>query len=100
MRDKRRDQWENGTWILHHDNVPTHKALSIRQFLAERQVAVLDQPPYSPDLAPCDFFLFPKLKGVIKGTRFPDGDDRTPEDSRRSVPGMHGMLGEAYGEVC
>ncbi len=32
----------------------------------------LDQPPYSPDLAPCDFFLFPKLKGVIKGTRFPD----------------------------
>ena len=31
----------------------------------------LEQPPYSPDLAPCDFFLFPKLKGVIKGTRFP-----------------------------
>ena len=28
----------------------------------------LEQPPYSPDLAPCDFFLFPKLKG----TRFPD----------------------------
>ena len=25
---------------------------------------------YSPDLAPCDFFLFPKLKGMIKGTRF------------------------------
>lgn len=74
VRDKRRDQWENGTWILHHDNAPTHKALSIRQFLAERQVAVLDQPPYSPDLAPCDFFLFPKLKGVIKGTRFPDVD--------------------------
>ena len=32
----------------------------------------LEQPLYSPDLAPCDFFLFPKLKGVIKGTRVPD----------------------------
>ena len=29
---------------------------------------MLEQPPYLPDLAPCDFFLFPKLKGVIKGT--------------------------------
>ena len=47
-------------------------ALSIRQFLAENNIAVLEQPPCSPDLAPCDFFLFPKLKGVIKGTRFQD----------------------------
>ncbi len=72
VRDKRRDLWENNTWVLHHDNAPAHSALSIRQFLAERNVPTLEQPPYSPDLAPCDFFLFPKLKGVIKGTRFPD----------------------------
>ena len=58
--------------MLHHDNAPAHNALSIRQFLAEKNVAVLDQPPYSPDLAPCDFFLFPKLKEVIKGTHFSD----------------------------
>ena len=32
----------------------------------------LEQSSYSLDLAPCDFFLFPKLKGLIKGTRFPD----------------------------
>ena len=44
--------------------------LSIRQFLAEKNLAVLEEPPYSPDLAPCAFFLFPKLKGIIKGTRF------------------------------
>ena len=30
----------------------------------------MEQPPYSHDLAPCDFFLFPRLKGIIKGTRF------------------------------
>ena len=33
---------------------------------------MLDHPPYSPDLAPCDFFLFSKLKEAIKGVRFPD----------------------------
>jgi hypothetical protein len=29
-------------------------------------------PPYSPDLAPCDFFLFPRMKGQKKGERFAD----------------------------
>ena len=43
----------------------SHNALSICQFLSKRNVTVLDHPPYSPD-------LFPKLKEVIKGIRFPD----------------------------
>lgn len=72
VREKRRELWQDNTWLLHQDNAPAHNALSIRQFLAERNIAVLDHPPYSPDLAPCDFFLFPKLKGVIKGVHFPD----------------------------
>jgi hypothetical protein len=42
----------------------------VKQFLAEKQIAVLEHPPYSPDLAPCDFFLFLKVKSVLKGTRF------------------------------
>ena len=54
--------------MLHHDNTPAHSALSIRQFLTGRNVPTLEQPPYSPDLVPCDFFPFPKLKG----TQFPD----------------------------
>jgi hypothetical protein len=33
-------------------------------------MAVIPQPPYSPDLAPCDFFLFPKMKLNLKGRRF------------------------------
>ena len=59
-------------WLLHHDNAPAHNTLSIQQFLAENNITMLEQLPYSPDLAPCDFFLFPKLKGVIKGTCFQD----------------------------
>jgi len=48
--------------------------LGIREFLAKNNIAVLEQPPYSPDLAPCDFFLFLTLKKVIKGTRFQDSE--------------------------
>ena len=72
MCEKRRKLWQNNTWLLHQDNAPAHNALSIRQFLTERNVTVLDHPLYSPDLAPCDFSLFLKLKEVIKGVRFPD----------------------------
>jgi hypothetical protein len=35
----------------------------------------MDHPPYSPDLAPCDFWLFPKLKNALKGQRFADIPD-------------------------
>ena len=44
--------------------------LNIRQFLGERNFAVREQLFHSSDLALCDFFLFPKRKGIIKGTRF------------------------------
>ena len=58
VRTKRRAQYENNGCLLHHDNALSHNALNIRQFLTERNVTTLDQPPYSPDLAPCNFFYF------------------------------------------
>jgi hypothetical protein len=39
-------------------------------FLVKHNIPVLEHPPYSPDLAPCDFYLFPKVKSALKGTRF------------------------------
>ena len=74
MRDKRQSLWETHAWTLHHDNAPDHAALSIGQFIAERNIATLEYPPYSPDLAPCDFFLFSKIKSVLKRTHFSDID--------------------------
>ena len=74
MRNKRRSLWEAHAWALYHDNAPVHTALSIRQFLAERNIATLKHFLYSPYLAPCDFFLFPKIKSVLKGTHFSDID--------------------------
>jgi transposase len=73
VRRKRHELWKNGSWILHHDNAPAHNALSlktVKTFLAKHKIPVLEHPPYSPDLAPCDFFLFPKIKSALKGTRF------------------------------
>jgi transposase len=55
-----------------HDNAPCHAALSVRKFLAKHSIPVVPHPPYSPDLAPCDFFLFPKLKSTLKGKLFQD----------------------------
>jgi len=43
---------------------------------------VVPHPPYSPDLAPCDFFLFPKLKLRMKGRRF-DTVEEIQEESQR-----------------
>jgi len=61
-----------GQWMLLHDNAPAHCTIRVHQFLAQRGVPVLDHPPYSPDLAPANFFLFPHLKSIMKGTRFAD----------------------------
>ena len=44
--------------------------LSIGEFLAKKNIPVLPHPPYSPDLAPCDFYLFPNFKSKLKGYHF------------------------------
>ena len=70
VRRKWLDQWQNNTWLLHHDNARAHAALLTRRVLTENNMTVVPHPPYSPDLAPSDFFLFPKLKMKLKGRRF------------------------------
>ena len=67
VRRKRLEKWQDNDWILHHNNAPTHTSHLVQQFLAKHSTAQLQQPPYSPDLALCDFFLFPRLKKVLKG---------------------------------
>ena len=44
-----------------HDNAPAHKSTTLQEYLKESMLDVLDHPPYSPDLSPCDFWLFPRL---------------------------------------
>ena len=75
IRRVRPELHKPGSWMLLHDNAPAHSAILVRQFLAQHGVLVIDHPPYSPDLAPADFFLFPRLKNALKGARFDDVDD-------------------------
>ncbi|UYV73520.1 hypothetical protein LAZ67_10003933 [Cordylochernes scorpioides] len=72
---KRPEKWTNGGWILHHDNARPHTAHLMTSFLAKNGTQILHQPPYFPDIAPNDFFLFPKLKAVLKGRHFDTRDD-------------------------
>ena len=67
---KRPELWENQTWMLHHNNMPARASLLIRSDLAKHQISVLPNLPYSPDLTPADFFLFPKVKTTLKGHNF------------------------------
>ena len=57
----------DGGWFLHWDNAPVHTAAAVRLWLEEHNVQVIPHPPYSPDLAPADFFLFPKVKELLAG---------------------------------
>jgi len=66
VRRKRPGLWPD-KWILHHDDAPAHDALRVHEFLAKNFITKMYHPPYSPDLAPCDFWLFPKLKNALKG---------------------------------
>ena len=65
----------NGDWQLHHDNVPAHASRLMQSFLAKHPIAQVTQPHYSPDLVPCDFWLFPKLKSPLKGKRLQTIDE-------------------------
>ncbi|PNF27477.1 hypothetical protein B7P43_G08983 [Cryptotermes secundus] len=69
-RGKRPEKWRMNDWVLHHDNARPHTAYIVQEFWAKNKMTVVAHPPYSPDLAPCDFFLFPKMKMKLKGRRF------------------------------
>jgi len=64
-----------GSWFLLHDNAPVPRAVAVQEFLAWKQVCVFNHPPCSPDLSPCDYFLFPKLKLPLKVCLFEDVQD-------------------------
>ena len=62
-------------FLLHHDNAPSHSAAITQSTLADLGIETLSHPPYSPDLAPCDFYLFPTIKAQLRGRKFDDVDD-------------------------
>jgi hypothetical protein len=91
VRGKGRSKFQ-GQWFLHHDNTPSHTSPGVEHFLAEKNIPVITQQLYSPDLAPSGFCLFPTLKMGRKRTGSETMEDnqiecdgQTPEDFKRSL---------------
>jgi histone-lysine N-methyltransferase SETMAR len=64
---KKRPQMVTGDWLFHWDNAPVHTAAKVTDFMAARGIKLIEHPPYSPDLAPADYFLFPRVKKELAG---------------------------------
>ena len=54
--------FKSGQWHFHADNAPVHNSILVTDYLTKMGIKTLPQPPYSPDIAPCDFCLSPKLR--------------------------------------
>ena len=55
--------FKSGQRHFHLDNAPVHKSILVIDYLTKMGIKTVPQPPNSPDLAHCDFWLFPKLRG-------------------------------------
>lgn len=79
---------KDGKFYLHHDNATPHTSSFTKSVLAEKKIRTVGHPPYSPDLAPCDFWLFPTIKRDLRGRRFDDVDDLpvVVRESIRKIP--------------
>jgi histone-lysine N-methyltransferase SETMAR len=56
--------------LILHDNARPHTAKHTLDIISDLGWQILPHPPYSPDLSPCDFFLFSHMKNSIRGRRF------------------------------
>ena len=74
IKEKRRGKLAAGVLLL-HDNAPVHKSRVAQAAIRECKFEQLNHPPYSPDLAPSDYYLFQNLKSHLRGTRFRDDDE-------------------------
>ena len=62
FRRKRPALFKSGQWHFNLDNTPVHNSILVSDYLTQMGIKTVPQPPYSSDLAPCDFCLSPKLR--------------------------------------
>ena len=62
--------FKSDQWHFHLDNTPVYNSILITDYLTKMDIKTVPSPLYSPDLAPCDFWLFPKLKEKLRGYRY------------------------------
>ena len=62
-------------FIFQDNNAKPHRAWITNEFLLENHIEQYENAAYSPDLSPCDFFLFSKLKKEFRSIRFNDDNE-------------------------
>ena len=72
IRRIRPEYREEEGWRLLHDNAPSHRSTLTTDYLTTNRIETINHSPYSPDMAPCGFYLFGKLH--LKGKRYADVD--------------------------
>ena len=55
---------------VHMDNAPSHNSRMTSKKMTQFEMKKLDHPSFSPDVSPCDFWLFSKTKNRLKGKTF------------------------------
>ena len=60
---KRLALFKPGLWHFYQDNTPVHNSILVTDYLTKMGIKTVPQSPYSPDVGPCNFWLFPKLWG-------------------------------------
>ena len=63
FRWKRQALFKSGQWHFHQDNAPVHNSILVTDYLTKMGIKTVPHPSYSPDVGPCDFWLFPKRRG-------------------------------------
>ena len=61
--------------LFHQDSEPAHMSTVAMAAIQKCGFQLVEDPPYSPDLAPSDYYLFPKIKIEIGGPHFAPDDD-------------------------
>jgi histone-lysine N-methyltransferase SETMAR len=79
---KRRRRTTDGFLHLLHDNARPHTAAMTKAKLEEIGLQLLPHPPYSPDLAPSDFYLFSPMKAALRGKSFTCAEDTQADIER------------------
>ena len=83
VRCKRTDDLLENSVLILHDNARPHNGKVVRELLDRYSWEVLPHPPYSPDMSPPDFDLFPKLKINMRSVCFSTLQDLSASATRR-----------------
>ena len=92
IRRKKPALFKSSQWHFHQDNALVHNSSLVTDYLTKMGIKTFPQTPYSPYLAPCNFWLFPKLRGCRYETTEDMKEAVTKVIDMLTQEGFHGAL--------